>query len=191
MRPILQPTVVTVAARVQYATAALALAGAVLSVLLTGRLLAVLPDALAEEFPMEAQRETAVFTTRLASYTVIGLWLLCSLAFAALARFYLAGRRWARTCTWAVAGPLVLCGVCGLVGEGSPSGYGADAATAQRVEQALDAATPGWWSGANVVVQALTFAAYLAIIVLLATPPANQWFRAVPEAARKGVPAAT
>lgn len=180
MRPIAPPRAVTVAAGVQYATAGLALVGAILSVLIAGKLVAVLPGALAEEFPTEAQRQTAVFTTRTASYGVIGLWLVCSLVFASFARFYSRGKRWARTCTWAVAGPLVLCGVCGFASAGSPKGYGDDAATSARIEQALDAATPGWWSGANAIVQALTFAAYLAIIVLLAIPAANVWFRKAP-----------
>lgn len=183
MRPLLPPRVVTIAAGVQYATAGLALAGAVLSLLIAGRLAAVLPTALSEEFPTEAQRQTAVFTTKTASYGVIGLWLLGSLVFASFAHFYRRGRRWARTWTWAVAGPLVLCGVCGFAGAGSPKGYGEDPATSARIEQALDGAMPAWWSGANAMVQALTFAAYLTIIVLLATPSANAWFRKAPAAA--------
>ncbi|GIG69827.1 hypothetical protein [Phytomonospora endophytica] len=190
MRPILPPRAVTIAAGVQYATAGLALAGAVLSILIAQKLAAVLPGALAEEFPTEAQRETAVFTTRAASYGVIGLWLLCSLVFASFARFYRRGSRWARNWTWAVAGPLVLCGVCGFASAGSPKSYGENPATSERIEQALDAATPSWWSGTNAMVQALTFASYLAIIVLLATPAANAWFREARVASGEPAPVA-
>lgn len=168
------PAPVRAAAIVQYATVALALLGAVLSVLTTTRLLDALPDALTAGGYTPAERDKITTGAAVASYGLVALWLVFALVFAAFARWYTRGARWARTATFAVAGLLVLCGACGLTG-----GRTVDTGTAQghAVDRALDAAVPGWWGSANAVVQALGFAAYAAIIVLLALPASRPFFR--------------
>ncbi|GLZ77169.1 hypothetical protein Afil01_19760 [Actinorhabdospora filicis] len=166
------PRTVRAAALIQYATLALAVVGAVLSVLTTVELLKVLPGQYEGE-----QREAVVDGTRVAAYGLVVVWLVFSGVFAMLARWYSRGRRWARNWTWGVAGLLALCGACGLMGSGRPRGYGDDPLARDDVQRALDAATPGWWSGANMVVQGLGFAAYAAIIVLLALPASSAFFQ--------------
>lgn len=166
------PRPVRVAALVQYGTLVLAVAGAVLSVLTTVQLLKVLPDQYAD-----GQRQAVVDGTRVAAYGLVAVWLVFSGVFAMLARWYSRGRRWARNWTWGVAGLLALCGACGLMGSGQPRGYGGDPLARDDVQRALDAATPAWWSGANMVVQGLGFAAYATIIVLLAVPASSAFFQ--------------
>ena len=167
------PAPVRAAALIQYGTLAIALLGAVLSVLTTGRLLDALPDTLAANGYTPAERDKITTGAAVASYGLVALWLVFALVFAAFARWYGKGARGARTATFAVAGLLVLCGLCGLSG-----GRTVDTGTAQGrgVERALDAAVPGWWGSANLVVQVLGFAAYAAIIVLLALPAARAYF---------------
>lgn len=178
------PRTVRVAALIQYGTLALAVVSAVLSVLTTVALLKVLPG----QYEGEEQR-SVVEGTRVAAYGLVAVWLLFSAFFALMARSYSRGYRGARNWTWGVAGLLAMCGACGLMGSARPRGYGGDPLERDDVQRALDAATPGWWSGANLAVQGLGFAAYAVIIVLLAVPASAAFFQR-PDSAIKVVPVA-
>jgi hypothetical protein len=99
----------------------------------------------------------------------------------------------ARIGTWVVCALGVLCGVCGLavlVGQRLVP-MNADATDADAL-RALTDAYPGWWLPLNGALSAGQTVGYLVVALLLAVPPANQFFRhrrPAPEYVRQAAPA--
>jgi hypothetical protein len=120
--------------------------------------------------------------------------LVAAVLLAALAVGILKRSAGARVGTWVVCGIGALFGGCGLailVAE-RLAPVDVNTADAAAILRALSDAYPGWWlplNGALLVAQAL---GYLLVAVLLAVPPANQFFRRgrpLPEQSRVPAPA--
>ncbi|MQA27154.1 MAG: hypothetical protein GEU94_17200 [Micromonosporaceae bacterium] len=110
----------------------------------------------------------------------IGFNLVVAVGLALLGLFNLRGSNGARVTTWVVVGLFLLCGVCGLLLQGvsgvTPIGGGGDP-DSERLARAMEAATPSWYNSVSVGVALVDVLAYVAIVVLLALPAANEFFR--------------
>lgn len=97
------------------------------------------------------------------------------------------GKNAARIVTWVVAGIGVCCfgaGVAGRAASGALSGMGGgtngpDPAEVQRIQ---DAALPSWYYPASTTVSVLALLSAIAVIILLALPASNEFFRKAPPA---------
>ena len=106
-------------------------------------------------------------------------YVLLAVGFGVLGMFVSRGKNVARIVTWVVAGLVVLCCGCTLLGTSFGtamlSGFG-DAAS-QDVLDEIAAATPAWLSVSTIVVGLLILLALIAVIVLLTMPASNDYFR--------------
>jgi hypothetical protein len=92
------------------------------------------------------------------------------------------GRNPARIVTWVVDGLVVLCCGCGLLA--SVAGMAALQSMSGLDQETLDelaAATPGWLLAATTVVGLLIVLTQATVIILLALPASNDYFRAEQE----------
>jgi hypothetical protein len=92
------------------------------------------------------------------------------------------GNNPARIVTWVVGGIALCCTGLGLAGSSLTSGLGGDVdgPSPAEVQQALDAAMPGWYGPVSAVTTIASILALLVALVLLALPPSNEFFRKAP-----------
>lgn len=132
----------------------------------------------------ELQGAGGVFATAGGIVSLI-IYLLLAAGFVTLGVLDGKGKNPARIVTWVIAGVSILCcfgpGIVGSAigglfsGIGAPSGGpGPDPAELQR---ALDEALPSWYYPATVTLSVLSLLASIAVIVLLALPKSNEFFR--------------
>jgi hypothetical protein len=103
------------------------------------------------------------------------------------------GRNAARIATWVVAGLGVCCTGIGLGGSaagGMNTGSTGDMPDPQVVQERLEAALPSWTGPLTLVCSILAFVLLLAVIVLLALPASNAFFRKQPAGFEPPVPGA-
>jgi hypothetical protein len=115
------------------------------------------------------------------------VYVLVAAGYVVLALLNLRGANPARIVTWVLAGLGVLCFGCGLAGtaaQGSFSGMGNGnvngvdvKAAAQQVQDAL----PSWVQPLQATITVVNLLAVITVIILLALPAANAFFRKRPE----------
>jgi hypothetical protein len=126
--------------------------------------------------------------TRIGGIAFSVIYLLFAVGFVVLALLNLRGANPARIVTWVLTGLGVLCFGCllGLAGVGSSfGGMGSNAntngvdvkAAARQVQDAL----PSWVQPVQLTSQVLTVLSAILVIILLALPAANAFFRKPPE----------
>ncbi|HLT10290.1 MAG TPA: hypothetical protein VK028_05715 [Micromonosporaceae bacterium] len=88
------------------------------------------------------------------------------------------GKNTARIVTWVIDGIVVLCCGCNLLGQAFTSSLMSSLGEAytEALEQ-VEAATPAWLSVSITVVSLLILGTQIAVIILLAVPSANEFFR--------------
>lgn len=99
------------------------------------------------------------------------------LAVLILAFFVLRGSNGARITTWVISGLMLLCsiggvGIMALIGASSVDGVD----FAEATEAGL-AAVPSWYNAFSTVSLVVSVLAYLLVIILLALPASNDYFR--------------
>lgn len=109
--------------------------------------------------------------------------ILIAAGFVILAMFNLRGANPARIVTWVLAGLAVLCFGCGLAGTAASGAFtsGSSATTngvdlkaaAKQVQDAL----PSWVQPVQLTVLVLSLLSAILVIILLALPAANEFFR--------------
>lgn len=124
---------------------------------------------------------------RVGFYGGAGLALMFSAAIGLLIVPIRRGIRAARTATWILVGLSACCGGLGLVTtfQRNPPNlyqlqYGTGDPTERRLNQALADSVPAWSAIGSTAATLLQVLAYTAVIVLLALPPANEFFRRRP-----------
>jgi hypothetical protein len=174
-----RPTVVKTAVLLMWATVVMQLITMVLSLLPNDQLSAAL-DQFYRDHP-EMGGGTGGSSAATTTITV-GIELLIIAGFAVLAVFVSKGAQPARIITWVLSGLAVLCLGCGsLVSAIAPSLLSAD--TSGQGEAAADllelirANTPDWIYYVSAAMNILVVLALLAVIVLLALPASNDFFR--------------
>jgi len=99
------------------------------------------------------------------------------LAVLILAFFVLRGSNGARITTWVISGLMLLCSIGGfglmaLIGSSDVDGVDFAAAT-----EAGLAAVPSWYNAFSTISLVISVLAYLLVIILLALPASNEYFR--------------
>lgn len=90
------------------------------------------------------------------------------------------GRQWARITTWVIGGIGLCCCGFGLAGQaltsslttGSQGGVDQDAITKALTDQ-----MPAWTTSVSIVISVVQLLSLLTVIILLALPPSNNFFR--------------
>jgi hypothetical protein len=175
-----RPTSVTVSSLLLYIMAALLLISAALSIFTISSVSqADLIDALETDPNMTG--DLAETAAGIAVATVWGtaiLYLLIALVIVLCGIFVARGKQWARITSWVFAGFAVLCcGAGGLIGVAAGGLTGAETANQEAIEEVLTGDMPSWISSVNTLFAVLWLLIGIAIIVLLALPPSNAYFR--------------
>ncbi len=93
------------------------------------------------------------------------------------------GKQWARILAWVWAGLFgVCCGLAGLAGQaatGALSGMGGNTGGIDqaKVSEGIAALLPGWLNTASLALGVISLIAAIAVVILLALPPSNPFFR--------------
>lgn len=100
-------------------------------------------------------------------------------ALSVLALFNLRGNNATRITTWVVCGLFLVCGLCGIAGQGFNSVVTGDDAS-QALNQAAANMYPGWFNTVTIVTMVIQVLCYIGVIILLALPQSNAFFRNEP-----------
>jgi len=99
--------------------------------------------------------------------------------FVLLGLFVLRGKNGMRITTWVVAGLGTLCSLCSVAGSGISQSMANSKNSSLSDSQisAIKDAVPGWARATSIVVYLLIAIALIAVIIMLAMPAANEFFR--------------
>jgi hypothetical protein len=185
-----RPGVVTAAAYLMILIAALE----VINIIGTATSMNKVVDATRQAYAASPQVDTIVSATRAVQIVGLVVGLLFAAGYVILALLDLRGRYAARIVTWVLAGLSVLCFGCGAIGaagSGLLSGMqrgnvnGVDAHEASRQ---INAATPAWVKALGFTTLGINLIASILVIILLALPAANAFFRRAGQVAEPPVP---
>ncbi|ADD46037.1 hypothetical protein [Stackebrandtia nassauensis] len=176
-----RPTSVSVAVYAQFAVGALGVIATVIGVIQTADMMGRVEKAITDTGSVNsADVDTVIGFASAVSYALIFASLLFALAVAIMGIFNLKGKNGARITTWVLAGLGLLCGVCGSI-SGAANSLGGNSSTANdELTKAMERAlgdVPAWYNISNLAVTVLDVILYLAIIILLAIPASNDFFR--------------
>jgi divalent metal cation (Fe/Co/Zn/Cd) transporter len=107
--------------------------------------------------------------------------------YAILGFLNLGGRNWSRIVTWVLSGLTLACSVLGLGATALLSNMGGGGNSKIDVAKAVKAgmdAVPGWYSAYQLVSSIISIVIALAVIILLALPASNAFFRKRPPQAQ-------
>ncbi len=122
------------------------------------------------------------------TFTIITavVYVLLAVGLAVLASLDLRGKNPARIVTWVLAGIGVLCFCAGTIGgaaSGTLGGLGSTSTngvnTADVQKQIMDA-MPSWYQPTNIILSVVNLLALILVIILLALPASNKYFRKAP-----------
>lgn len=179
-----RPASVSIAVYTQFAVGAIALISAIIAIVQTSQLMNRVRELTADvevEGLQKSDVQTALSIVQAITYVMIIGTLLFGLAVALMGIFNLKGKNGTRITTWVLAGLGLLCGICGSIGGAASSlGGGGSQAANDELTKAFEKAAlevPGWYGAASLVFTVLDVILYLAIIILLAVPASNDFFR--------------
>ncbi len=189
-QPKLRPGTVTTAAALLFGFALTEIVSLVISLVTIQAVLGAL-DAMAAT----PEEETVVTGARIALVVGLAVTGVLAIAPAVLGAFVGRGKNWARIVTWVLSGLAVLCLGCGLAGSAVSSSLNSSSQGAQSeaFQRKIEAAVPAWQAPVSTVIQILQVVMLLAIVILLAMPASNDFFRVeqqvwVPPAGHYGDP---
>lgn len=171
-----RPTTVTTAGVLLYVVAALVL----VRVILDGSAMGQQVDAAREAYQGIAHNDVLVNTMQVALIGSMVFNVLVGVTFAIFAYHNIRGRNGVRIATWVVGGLGLLCFGCGAAG---PSVMANVTMNSQQTPELTAAAAhvrdsvPSWYTSAVVGVDVLLFLCLALVIILLAVPASNQYFR--------------
>jgi hypothetical protein len=175
-----RPPVVSAASALLFVLAGLEVISVVLSITTLGPTRRVYEDLFADV----PNSDTTVTFGTISVYVAIVFALLLAAAYLVLGIFTGRGKNPARIVTWVIGGIVVLCTGCGLAATASMDSLlsGIDTGTTGgptpgEVQDAISAALPGWYGPVSLAVSVITIILLLTVIVLLALPASNAYFR--------------
>jgi hypothetical protein len=172
-----RPGTVTAAVYGLFALAALQLIGLILQVTAVGPTL----DATREALAGTPEADAAVTFTKIISYSVLGFGLLFAIGYVLLAFFTNKGRNGARITAWVILGISLCCGAVGLAGTAAGNAMGggdnAGAVDQAEVNRRIEEALPSWHPPVVLTIGVISILLSLAVIILLALPASNAFFR--------------
>lgn len=178
-----RPSVVTAASYLLYLVAALEVISAIIAFSIIGKV----SDALRDVYAGTALSDSSETVIK-ASYTIGAVFaLLLAAGFAVLGYFDGRGKNGARITTWVIGGISLCCFGVGLGGNAVSGSLGGGSSTnggptSTEVQRRIEDALPSWYTPVSVTLSVLSLLAILAVIILLALPKANAFFRKQPEA---------
>jgi len=173
-----RPTVVTAAGYLLYLLAGLQVVSLLVSIPTYQAMGDVYPEVY-KGTPLEDSSDTLVMITIGVGVLVV---VVMAAAFITLGALDLKGKQPARIVTWVVVGLLLCCSGVGVAGSGMNfSGFGgqsnSNGVDPAEVQRQMEAALPGWAHPVSIAVSALQALIAVGVIVLLALPAANAYFR--------------
>jgi hypothetical protein len=172
-----RPTPVGVASALLYLCAALLLVSAAVGFVPYSDIRQVVIDFYAND----PSRQQAAATGATIGIIITGIvYLLIAVGFVVLGSLVGKGKQPARIVTWVVAGLGVLCLGCGVAGSAISSSLEGMAGAGGESQELLDriaAATPGWVQSVNLTIDIIALLVMVTIIILLALPASNDFFR--------------
>lgn len=173
-----RPSAVASAGYLLYAVAAMAVIAAILTFAQVGTIgNAARDSAKAGEDP-----DTAATG---AQFGIVGIAVIAVLAgavFAVCAYYVMNGRNGMRVTTWVLGGLFALCLGCSAIGNGAGAAIGTTASTTEGTSsstQSIANSFPAWYQVSTATLEGLSVLALLVVIVLLALPVSNAYFRKV------------
>jgi hypothetical protein len=155
---------VTLAAALMVAQVLLSLLGTIIAVT-NQDILRSVAEASAEQQGASGATPSVDTLVTISLVTIIGFALVIAIAFLVLTLFILRGSNVARIITWVVCGLFLCC-----------TGYsGVSALSMQDVE------LPGWYTAFSTASALIQLLIYIGVIVLLALPPSNSYFKPKPQ----------
>jgi hypothetical protein len=181
--PRTRPTVVTAAVWIQFATAAVLIASAIASLTTVDVVVEATMRAL-ESDPSLSDAGTDMSTfedfIRIGAYVGVAVYVVFAVFYVVLGLLNNRGNRPGRVLSWVLSGiALFCCGLGQLIGlgmQGMTTGSGSEQYNDEMM-QAIEDATPMWAAVLNWVSLFMFIAGSLAVIILLAMPAANEFFR--------------
>ncbi|GAA0564491.1 hypothetical protein GCM10010172_54940 [Paractinoplanes ferrugineus] len=176
-----RPTVVTAASYLLYLVAVLEVISAIIAFSIIG----TVSDALKDVYAGTALSDSSETIIK-ASYSVGAvLALLLAAGFAILGYFDGRGKNGARITTWVIGGIALCCFGAGLGGNAVSSSLGGSSGTtggptSDEVQRRVEDALPSWYTPVSTAVSVISLLALLAVIILLALPKSNEFFRKQP-----------
>jgi hypothetical protein len=139
-------------------------------------------DAYQRAFAGSSMTGAPAMLVAITAATAVGIGLLLAVGYGVLGVLDSRGRRAARIVTWVFGGVSACCTGSNLlwdaVGLNRLGGsHGTNAPSAGQVQDALDAALPGWYHPVLAWIGIADIVALVVAVVLLALPPANDFFR--------------
>ncbi len=173
-----RPAVVTYACYLLYLLAALQVISAIVQFSVLGTYSDVTKKAFADTSVGDAA------STATAAVVAVGavVSLLFAVGYVVLAIFDGRGRQPARIVTWALLGVSLCCGGYGLVGNATGGFTGNNrrvegAPSQSELQQMLKDALPSWYQPVILLLGIIALLAAITVIILLALPASNQFFR--------------
>ncbi|GIF24814.1 hypothetical protein BJ973_007075 [Actinoplanes tereljensis] len=165
----------------------------VINAILTFATLGAVTDAISDVYANTTLSDNAdtIITAFYAGGAIVNL--LLGALFAVLGAFDSRGKNWARIVTWVFGGIALCCvgaglGSSSISGSLETSGDTAGGPTPDEIQQRLDAALPSWFTPVGTTITVIVLIALLAVIILLALPKSNEFFRKQPTADQWGQP---
>ena len=175
-----RPSTVTAAGIAQIVIFVLALVQAVVGLMMAGRVLDGLDDALNGQDFRGVDADTVRSVTSAFTYGAIIAAVIPPLLLAIFGLVHMTGRNWARIVSWVFAGLGVCCGALGFQSTGgqvNTTGSGNDETTKAINDAIRSVDIPGWVTPVQVTVTVVSLLLSIAVIILLALPPSNEYFR--------------
>ncbi|GLY99279.1 hypothetical protein [Actinoplanes sp. NBRC 103695] len=174
-----RPATVSVSTYLLWATAAIVLIQSVLTLTTVSQMSEVYSD-LYQGTPMEGTESIVVAS----SVGGVVIYVLVAAGLAILSIFNNRGRNGARITTWVLGGLMLCCGGFGLLGTAASgplsqleSSGNTGGPTTQELQSALDNALPSWYQPLTTTLNIVWVLAILGVVILLALPASNAFFR--------------
>ncbi|MFC7245485.1 hypothetical protein ACFQO7_23670 [Catellatospora aurea] len=176
-----RPATVSVSALLLYVISAILLLSAAISVYT----FASMPEGLIEDIYRDAGMdaglaESTASIAMVTAYVTAALYVALAVFFVVLGMFVNKGKQWARITTWVLTGIGLCCIGFGLVFQGLGSGLGSSSAGGidqKEVTDRLAEVAPDWSVLVGTVLNVVLLLSMLGVIIMLALPPSNAYFR--------------
>jgi hypothetical protein len=171
-----RPSVVTTAAYLLYLVAGLLAVNVIIAVATFSKSV----DAIDALYVGNLQHDNVVTAAKIAIGVSIGIEVVLVALMILLAAFNLRGSNGMRITTWVIGGLDALCLGCGLFGNLSVSTFSENSVGTGQNRVNLRDVLPTWAKDLSLTVQVISILALIVVIILLATTPANAFFRKTP-----------
>lgn len=173
-----RPTTVTAAGYLQYLVAVLLVIIALLPLASIGKVADAFRQAYANSTTPTPDSVATGYEVAAVGGAIITI--ILAIALAILARFTMRGRQGARITTWVLAGLSVLCtcgGATGALGSRLTTNTSSSGVSTATVNDLVDKARPSWLVPTTSTLSVIGLLGAIAVIILLALPASNPYFR--------------